>query len=352
MEQYRAFKDSWSVNSFKKRYEKGEINFDNPIQRGIVWNKKMSSLYIHSLLYDILIYQKPFLISKKKNGWDVLDGKQRGNSLINYINNEYALSGLEKEPPIVLRGQPYPINGKLFKQLDDDLKMKILDFQIDMAVLEDAPVKIEALFFERSNSGKAMAKVDLARSRNMSMSTVKEVAQHEIFKAMFSENVLKKLPQDEIVVKTWQAFNETEPDYSAKHFQELMETLEITEQDKFQIVKTYDRIFEAYKKVFIADKVCADAMMKKTHFLSYVAFAERFDTSQDLADWIIEFYKEMPEKYLEASTQQTTSLRHIRARVEVIKESVDKFLSDHNPDKGHGLTRGAEYFKRKLDKND
>lgn len=327
MEQYRAFKDSWSVNSFKKRYEKGEINFDNPIQRGIVWNKKMSSLYIHSLLYNILIYQKPFLISKKKNGWDVLDGKQRGNSLINYINNEYALSGLEKEPPIIIDDQLYRLNGKFFKQLHEDLQMKILDFQIDMAVLEDAPTKIEALFFERSNSGKAMAKIDLARSRNMSISTVKEIAEHEIFKVMFSEAVLKKLPQDEIVVKTWQAFNETEPDYSAKHFQELMEALDITEQDKVQITNAYNKVLEAYKIVLITDKECADTMMKKTHFLSYIAFTEQFADSKQLAKWIMEFYKKMPEKYLEASTQQTTSLRHIRARVEAVRESVDKFLS-------------------------
>ena len=102
MEQHRAFKDTWSVNSFKKRYEKGEINFDNPIQRGIVWNKVMSSLYIHSLLYDVLVYQKPFLVSKKENGWDVLDGKQRGTSLIKFINNEFALIGLQKEPSIIL----------------------------------------------------------------------------------------------------------------------------------------------------------------------------------------------------------------------------------------------------------
>ena len=42
MADYRAFKDSWSVNTFVKRYKRGEINFDNPIQRGIVWDKKMS----------------------------------------------------------------------------------------------------------------------------------------------------------------------------------------------------------------------------------------------------------------------------------------------------------------------
>lgn len=330
MAQYRAFRDNWSVNSFKKRFEKGEINFDNPIQRGIVWNKKMSSLYIHSLLYDILIYQKPFLVSKKENGWDVLDGKQRGNTLINYINNEFALTGLDKEPPLNLDGKLYLLNGKKFGQLEEDLQMKILDFQIDMAVLENAPVEIEALFFERSNSGKAMAKVDLARSKNRSMSIVKEIASHEIFSVMFSKDVLKKLPQDEIVVKTWQALNETEPDYSAKHFTELMEGLDLTEEDKATINPIYDNILEAYKTVLISDRNIAVMMLKKTHFLSYVAFVDNFSDSEQLAKWILQFYKNPPEKYLGASTQQTTSIRHIRARVEVVKESIDKFLSASN----------------------
>lgn len=326
MAKYRAFKDSWSVNSFKKRYEKGEINFDNPIQRGIVWNKKMSSLYIHSLLYDILIYQKPFLVSKKENGWDVLDGKQRGNTLIRYINNEYALTGLEKEPQITVEGKPYKLNGKMFKQLHEDLQMKILDFQIEMAVLEEAPVEIEALFFERSNSGKAMAKIDIARSKNMSIVTVKEIAGHKIFKVMFSENIRKKLPEDEIIVKTWQAFNETDPDYSSKHFQDIMEGLEITEQDKAQIIEAYDKILDAYMTVLITNKEVADTMMKKTHFLTYIAFTELFSDSNKLAEWIISFYSKMPEDYFEASNKQTTSLRNTNKRIEIVRKSVEEFL--------------------------
>lgn len=326
MANYRAFKDSWSVNSFKKRYEKGEINFDNPIQRGIVWNKPMSSLYIHSLLYDILVYQKPFLVSKKENGWDVLDGKQRGTSLIKYINNEYALTGLQDEPPIIVNGEPYNINGKRFKQLPDELQMKILDFQIDLAKLEDAPVEIEALFFNRSNGGKAMAKVDLARSKNRSIDVVKEIAQHEIFKAMFSDKVLQKLPQDEIVVKTWQALNETDPDYSAKHFNELMEDLEITEENKQQIISVYDKVFEAYKKVLISDKEIATLIMKKTHFLTYVTFVEQFETADKLTEWLLSFYKNMPAEYIEASKQQTTGGKNTSIRFTIVKDSVDKFL--------------------------
>lgn len=326
MANYRAFKDSWSVNSFKKRYEKGEINFDNPIQRGLVWSKPMSSLYIHSLLYDILVYQKPFLVSKKENGWDVLDGKQRANTLIKYINNEYALTGLQKEPLIMVNGESYNANGKFFKQLPEDLQMKILDFPIDMAILEDAPMEIEALFFNRSNGGKAMAKVDLARSKNRSIDVVKEIAQHQIFKAMFSDKVLQKLPQDEIVVKTWQALNETDPDYSAKHFNELMEDLEITEENKQQIISVYDKVFEAYKKVLISDKEISTLIMKKTHFLTYVTFVEQFETVDKLTEWLLSFYKNMPTEYIEASKQQTTGGKNTSIRFTIVKDSVDKFL--------------------------
>lgn len=327
MADYRAFKDSWSVNSFKKRFEKGEINFDNPIQRGIVWNKVMSSLYIHSLLYDVLVYQKPFLVSKKENGVDILDGKQRGTSLIKFINNEFALTGLQKEPSIILRGEPYNINGKYFKQLDEDLQMKILDFQIDMAILENAPVEIEALFFNRSNGGKAMAKIDLARSKNRSIEVVKEIAHHEIFNAMFSDKQLIKLPQDEIVVKTWQALNETDPDYSSKHFNDLMEELEITDENKQQIMSVYDKVFEAYKNVLIKDKEVSNMIMKKTHFLTYVAFVEQFESVDKLAEWMMLFYGNMPTEYAEASKQQTTSNKNTTTRINIVKESVEKFLN-------------------------
>lgn len=326
MEQYRAFKEQWSVNIFVKRYEKGEINFDNPIQRGIVWNKVMSSLYIHSLLYDILVYQKPFLASKKENGVDILDGKQRGTTLIKYVNNEFALTGLQKEPLIMVEGKPYNINGKFFKQLPDELQWKILDFSIDIAKLENAPVEIEALFFNRSNGGKAMAKIDLARSKNRSIDVVKEIAQHEIFKAMFSDKVLQKLPQDEIVVKTWQALNETDPDYSAKHFNELMEDLEITEENKQQIISVYDKVFEAYKKVLISDKEIAILIMKKTHFLTYVTFVEQFETVDKLTEWLLSFYKNMPAEYIEASKQQTTGGKNTSIRFTIVKDSVYKFL--------------------------
>lgn len=326
MRNYRCFKDSWSVNSFKKRFEKGLINFDNPIQRGLVWNKIDSSLYLHSLLYDVLIYQKPFLVSKKDEGWDILDGKQRGTSLMRYIDNEYSLRGLEKEPLIMVDGEPYNINGKYFKQLPDELQMKILDFQIDMAVLEDAPVELESLFFNRSNSGRAMTKLDMARSKNNSIDVVKKIAQHKIFSVMFTKNSLLKLPQDEVIVKTWQALNETEPDFSAKHFNEIMEDLTISEEDMAQIESIYDIIYNAYKIVFVNDRAISNMMLKKTHLLSYVACVEKFSTAQSLANWAMYFFGNLSEEYIKVSRIDTVSTKHTSTRLSIVKESIEKFI--------------------------
>ena len=327
---FRAFKDSWSVNSFKKRYEKGEINFDNPIQRGVVWDKKDSSLYIHSLLYDILIYQKPFLVSKKPNGWDVLDGKQRGTSLIRYINNEYSLTGLQNEPLIEVDGIELNINGKYFKQLPDELQMKILDFQIEMAVLENAETSMEALFFNRSNSGKAMAKIDLARSKNKSIDVVKHIGKHPIFKAMFSEKALLKLPQDEIVVKTWQSLYENEPDFSSKHFSQLMETLNITEEDTDRIIYIYDTMLSVYKTVFFKNKEIGTAILRKTHFLAIVPYVEEFQNNEQFTNWCLKFFKAPPREYTQTTLQQTTSIKHYAIRKEIIGKSIEEFKSQYH----------------------
>lgn len=328
MAKYRAFKDSWSVNSFVKRFKNGEINFDNPIQRGVVWDKKDSSLYIHSLLFDILVYQKPFLISKKDNGWDVLDGKQRGTTLINYVNNKFELTGLEEEPLITVKGEEVDINKRLFKHLPDDLQMKILDFQIEIAMLEDAPIEIESLFFRRSNSGRGMTNVDMARSSNISIEDVKILGHHELFSYMFSEKMLQRFSQDEIVVKTWQVLNEENPDFSIAHFKQVMKMLVLTEEDKERINSVYDFMLETYKYVEFSDVNIAKMILKKTHFLGCIAFIEKFSSPQHFSQWIIQFFSNMPEEYIGAASQQTAGVKNTQIRYRILKDSVESFLQE------------------------
>ena len=138
---------------------------------------------------------------------------------------------------------------------------------------------------------------------------------------------MEKLPEDEIVVKTWQALNETEPNYSISHFNSLMQELDITEENQQEIIAVYDRVFAAYKQVDIVDNNISAMMMRKTHFLSYLNFVQQFESDKQFADWLLKFFGNVPEEYQLTTTNRTTSAKNISTRIEVIKQSVDKFLS-------------------------
>ena len=92
-------------------------------------------------------------------------------------------------------------------------------------------------------------------------------------------------------------------------------------------MSVYDKVFEAYKNVLIKDKEVSNMIMKKTHFLTYVAFVEQFESVDKLAEWLILFYGNMPTEYAEASKQQTTSNKNTTTRINIVKESVEKFLN-------------------------
>ncbi|MEE1204070.1 MAG: hypothetical protein UHN59_07190, partial [Bacteroidales bacterium] len=223
------------------------------------------------------------------------------------------------------------INRKRFKHLSDDLQMKILDFQIDIAMLEDAPTEIESLFFKRSNSGRGMTQIDMARSSNTAIETIKEIGKHEIFTFMFSKQMLDRFAQDEIVVKTWQALYEENPDYSLSRFKQVMKELDLTEQHIKQINNAYDMVLDAYKYVCIRSVPIGKAVLRKTHMFCYLPYLKRFSDSKHLSQWMLKFFANMPNEYVQASKDHTTSLKNTQIRNQIVVQSIDDFLKKEAP---------------------
>lgn len=89
----------------------------------------------------------------------MLDGKQRGITFVQYVNNEFFLVGLDEAPEIYLKGEKINLRRKYFRHLPEDFQMKILDFQIEIAMLENAPTAIEALFLNVQIAEKAYLKL-------------------------------------------------------------------------------------------------------------------------------------------------------------------------------------------------
>src|SRR5438876_2355547 len=90
------------------------VNVRPEYQRRLVWDRKKKSLLIESLLMNVPI-PPVFLYESDLNRYEVMDGQQRLNTVMEFYENQFSLTGLEtwdvlngftyaKCPPRIQRG--------------------------------------------------------------------------------------------------------------------------------------------------------------------------------------------------------------------------------------------------------
>lgn len=329
------YQKGFSVKTIYNMYHEvtPEIDFEDDMQRGEVWDVIRASLYIHSVLLKITDAQSPFIAGVRElpNGNQVLkifDGKQRGTTLIHFIDGEFRLRGIANEPDILLDGEPVELQGKRFKELPKKLQQWILDTTINVSIMENATPEQEALIFRRLNNGKNMSKFDLARSYKQGMEDIKEIQNHELFVVMYSDKDRKALKQQETIVRTWISLFENEPNFSATHINETMKVLSIEPEQMEQIKADYDMVFEAYKMLVInrENSEIIKMMFRPVHFVGYLPYLDMFDTTEQFAEWAKSFFANMSEEYRQLVREHTTSPTSIKRRKEIIEKSINDFL--------------------------
>ena len=200
------YTDTWSVKTLFNMYSRKQLDFDWDKQRGYVWNQAKASLFIHSIFWGMLENTETFRFTKHDKYYFCTDGKQRGLSILKYINNEYALTGLKNSYEIYLSdGTVAQVNGKRFKQLDQELQDKIWDLQINIAVLENATPDVEAEMFARMNNGQAVSRTDIAIAKNDSSTQFDELGKHELFTVMLGTKGLQAKKYRGVIVKSYEA---------------------------------------------------------------------------------------------------------------------------------------------------
>jgi hypothetical protein len=96
--------------------EQEVINVRPEYQRRLRWSRKQKSLLIESLLLNIPV-PPVFLYESDLARYEVMDGQQRLNAVHEYLENEFALIGLEKLTYLI--GLPYKkLPPKLRRGLD------------------------------------------------------------------------------------------------------------------------------------------------------------------------------------------------------------------------------------------
>jgi len=185
-------KAQFSLYELKRKYEKGrEIILNPDFQRGDAWEgDREKSALIESILLGLPI-PLFYFFENQRGGLEVIDGRQRITTILDFFANQFAFTYLEYLPKL---------NTLYFKDLSPRLQAKIEDYQIHITIIQPpTPERIKFDIFERINRrGTALSAQEIRNGLYQgSMSKLlASLSQKEIFKNATDTKLSSKSMQD------------------------------------------------------------------------------------------------------------------------------------------------------------
>lgn len=324
------------------------IIFDNIIQRSYVWEIKRKSLFIHSMAIGIPIpatYAKKFDNgSEKKNSsvYDMLDGKQRFSTISDFINDGFRLSEL---PPVIFYNkitdetETEDISGKLMSELSEGLQDEIKSTNINVVYFDNLTKEEERELFKRLNNGKPLSTKSRLLASCKDIEELLDIGSHKLFEEMLTEKALANKNHVSIIMKIWCMMNKNIEDVSfeSKNFNPLMETTEISGEERLEMVQVFDLIVDTHIILMERkEKKVAKKLYTETHLVSlapYFAKAVKDGIDEErMSDWLVEFFKpidgdiSVSKDYNNACSNGSAKNVNIRYRNNALAESFAEFF--------------------------
>lgn len=168
---------STTVHAIKRRWDNSSLIIPK-VQRDLVWTLSQKQLLIDSLLKDFdipKIYFRDVEIDGKQC-YEIVDGQQRINAIIGYMNGEFALP--DDCDPV----QNETTANKTYAELSDDLQLLIDDRNLDIVHLIDYSDEEMEETFLRLQNGSPLKAAEKRRAIQGNMrEIVEELASHKFF---------------------------------------------------------------------------------------------------------------------------------------------------------------------------
>lgn len=324
---------NWNARQLAKMAQNGSIRFDNAVQRGLVWDDKRKSLLIHSLLIGYPI--QPFYAAKNEDGYDMLDGKQRTNAIVDFLNGRFELTDV---PEVEVENEDsttdmVDINTLHFDELEEALRDEIASYSLTVYYFDGiTDDEISEMFF-RLNNGKPLSAIELTRARAKSMDMIREIGQHELFRSALTEKAMARYTNEDIVIKSYAMLHEREPSMETKVIRPLMADADITEKDRQQLTEIYNRIVAMHG--LIEDKKTAKRILTRTHLISIVPIVwkslQKGLSDEQMAGWASEFFSgkksaSISDIYNQNAGSGSAKKESVRKRLEEIEKHFDGFF--------------------------
>lgn len=365
---------TWGAKQLAAMVKNERIVFGNIIQRSYVWEKTRKSLFIHSLAIGVPIpatYAKRFNDgsgNRNSNVYDMLDGKQRFSTISEFINNELVLTKL---PPVTFYNEltdeqeTEDISNKKFEELSEGLQEKIKNARISVVYFDNLTKEDERELFKRLNNGKPLSTKSRVLASCRDIEGLLDIGSHELFAEMLTEKALDNKNQVSIVMKIWCMMNQDIADVSfeSKNFNPLMETTEISEEERLEMVQVFDLIMNTHTVLMERkEKKVAKKLYTETHLVSLIPyFAKAVEDGIDeerMSDWLVEFFKpvdgdtSVSEDYNNASGNGSAKSVNIQLRNSALSDSFLEFFKVDSNENSETFIPGEEEIQGNEAKDD
>ena len=273
----------WTAKTLANQMKRGNVNFDNAVQRGLVWDVEKKSLLIHSMVYGYAIPAMYFTRDENKV-YDSLDGKQRSNAICEFMNDEFAL--VTDTPPVYDDdGNMEDISGMTFSQLPEWVQDRINEYSLTIYYYEDMTEQEIREFFRRLNNGKPLTAVELTRVNTPCLVVFQQLAEHDAIQNVVTAAGKRRFTDENIAMQLYHMATVENPDFSTKSFREWAKSVETDNE----VIGKIQSGLDAYCSFFAeldpaADKKILRTIKTRTHFVScayYCYLAVQEEATQD-----------------------------------------------------------------------
>ena len=217
-----------TAKTLVKNVQDKKVNFDCAIQRSYTWDVSRKSLFIKSLMEDYPI--PPFFFAQNEDRtYDGLDGKQRTNAIITFMNNEWEL-----EEGFAVTGEDdeeHNFSSHTFRDLPVWAQERIKDYAITIVFFQDLTEEQYQEMFYRLNNGKPLSAVELTRVKTNSLKLFQEIAVHDMIDLAVTDRGKLKFNHENLAMQAWAACfaldENDELSFETKIFRPFMEKSEL-----------------------------------------------------------------------------------------------------------------------------
>jgi len=241
-----------------------KINYDCAIQRGPVWKQPQKSLYINSILNNYPI--PPFFFAKHKNSkkdmYDGLDGKQRTTTVIQFLNDEFALD--DNFITSDRDDKEHDFSNLKYSELPDWAKDEIKNHTIQFYYFEDITEDQYDEIFYRLNNGTPLAQIEKTRVKAPSLRLFQEIAKHDLINTAVTDKGRVRYDHENLVMQAWGicfAFERDDFSFETAKFRKIIEEAEASEVESKTLLNCFTILYNIFN-AFALDEATAKKKAK------------------------------------------------------------------------------------------